>query len=128
MSDFGKQLMSWCMDFSLNIIGIYKYLCDEKKEFVISKQLLRSGTSIGANLAEAQNAISKKDFVAKAYIALKESSETKYWIELLYRAQYISAEEYNTLMNDCIEIEKILTSIEKTALQNISSKQPQQII
>ena len=128
MSDFGKQLMSRCMDFSLNIIGIYKYLCDEKKEFVISKQLLRSGISIGANLAEAQNAISKKDFVAKAYIALKESSETKYWIELLYRAQYISAEEYNTLMNDCIEIEKILTSIEKTALQNISSKQPQQII
>ncbi len=104
--------------FSLRIIGLYKYLCDEKKEFVLSKQLLRSGTSIGANIAEANCAISKKDFLAKMYIAFKESSETAYWLELLYGAEYLSKTEFESINLDCIELQKILSSITKTTKDN----------
>lgn len=104
--------------FSLRIIGLYKYLCDEKKEFVLSKQLLRSGTSIGANIAEANCAISKKDFLAKMYIAFKESSETAYWLELLYGAEYLSTTEFESINLDCIELQKILSSITKTTKDN----------
>lgn len=105
-------------NFSLRIIGLYKYLCDEKKEFVLSKQLLRSGTSIGANIAEANCAISKKDFLAKMYIAFKESSETAYWLELLYGAEYLSKTEFESINLDCIELQKILSSITKTTKDN----------
>lgn len=101
--------------FALRIIRAYKFLCDEKKEFVLSKQLLRSGTSIGANIAEAECAVSKKDFLAKMYIAFKESSETKYWLELLYLSDCFSKEEYNSLNNDAEELYKLLSSITKTA-------------
>ena len=104
--------------FSLRIIGLYKYLCDEKKEFVLSKQLLRSGTSIGANITEANCAISKKDFLAKMYIAFKESSETAYWLELLYGAEYLSKTEFESINLDCIELQKILSSITKTTKDN----------
>lgn len=104
--------------FSLRIIGLYKYLCDEKKEFVLSKQLLRSGTSIGANIAEANCAISKKVFLAKMYIAFKESSETAYWLELLYGAEYLSKTEFESINLDCIELQKILSSITKTTKDN----------
>ena len=104
--------------FSLRIIGLYKYLSDEKKEFVLSKQLLRSGTSIGANIAEANCAISKKDFLAKMYIAFKESSETAYWLELLYGAEYLSKTEFESINLDCIELQKILSSITKTTKDN----------
>lgn len=104
--------------FSLRIIGLYKYLCDEKKEFVLSKKLLRSGTSIGANIAEANCAISKKDFLAKMYIAFKESSETAYWLELLYGAEYLSKTEFESINLDCIELQKILSSITKTTKDN----------
>jgi four helix bundle protein len=104
--------------FSLRIIGLYKYLCDEKKEFVLSKQLLRSGTSIGANIEEANCAISKKDFLAKMYIAFKESSETAYWLELLYGAEYLSKTEFESINLDCIELQKILSSITKTTKDN----------
>lgn len=97
---------------------MYKYLCDEKKEFVLSKQLLRSGTSIGANIAEANCAISKKDFLAKMYIAFKESSETAYWLELLYGAEYLSKTEFESINLDCIELQKILSSITKTTKDN----------
>lgn len=105
-------------NFSLRIIGLYKYLCDEKKEIVLSKQLLRSGTSIGANIAEANCAISKKDFLAKMYIAFKESSETAYWLELLYGAEYLSKTEFESINLDCIELQKILSSITKTTKDN----------
>lgn len=105
-------------NFSLRIIGLYKYLCDEKKEFVLSKQLLRSGTSIGANIAEANCAISKKDFLAKMYITFKESSETAYWLELLYGAEYLSKTEFESINLDCIELQKILSSITKTTKDN----------
>ena len=100
--------------FALRIIKAYKFLYDEKKEFVLSKQLLRSSTSIGANISEAECAISKKDFLAKMYIAFKECNETKYWLELLYLSEYFTKEEYDSLNNDAEELYKLLSSITKT--------------
>ena len=113
MSYFGEALMCKCMDFSIRIVKLYKYLTEEKREFVLSNQLLRSGTSIGANLAEAQSAISKNDFIAKAYISLKESNESLYWIKLLYKTEYINKEEYNSLLHDCNELKSLFVSITK---------------
>ena len=78
------------MDFAVHIVRLYQFLCDSKKEFVMSKQVLRSGTSIGANLKEAMRGQSRADFCAKVNIALKEASETEYWLELLYRTDYIT--------------------------------------
>ena len=92
--------------FAIRIVRLYQYLCSEKKEFVLSKQLLRSGTSIGANLAESECAISKKDFLAKIYIALKECAETLYWLELLRETDYLSVSEYNSIYADCEELRK----------------------
>lgn len=83
-------------NFALRIIALYKYFCDEKREFILSKQLLRSGTSIGANIAEANCACSRKDFLAKMHIAFKESAETAYWLELLYKAQYLTQTQYDS--------------------------------
>ena len=77
-------------DFAIRIVKLYKYLCNDKREFVMSKQLLPSGTSIGANISEALYGISRKDFLSKVYISLKECSETKYWLELLYKTEYLS--------------------------------------
>ena len=100
--------------FALRIVKLYKYLCDKKKEFVLSKQILRSGTSIGANLAEAECAISQNDFVSKIYIALKECVETQYWLDLLKDSEYITQKEYESIFFDCNEITKILTKTTKT--------------
>lgn len=100
--------------FAVRVIRLYKYLCNEKREFVISKQLLRSGTSIGANLAEAECAISKKDFLAKVYIALKECAETKYWLELLYETEFLSEGQFRSIYADCEELRKMLSSTTKT--------------
>ena len=102
-------------DFAIRIVRLYKYLCDNKKEFVLSKQLLRSGTSIGANVAEAQQAQSKADFISKMSIALKEATETNYWLRLLNATDYLSDIEIKTILADCIEIEKILTTILKSS-------------
>jgi len=96
--------------FALRVIALYKYLCAEKNEFVLSKQVLRSGTSIGANIAEAQCAVSRKDFLSKMYIAFKECSETK----LLFRSDYIDAPQYNSIQSDCTELLKMLSAITKT--------------
>ena len=96
---------------------MYKYLTDKKKEYVLSKQLLRSGTSIGANVAEAEQAQSKPDFVSKMNIALKETSETKYWIKLLKATEFLSEKESDSLLADCVELEKILISIVKSSKQ-----------
>ncbi len=104
--------------FALRIIALYKYLCDEKKEFILSKQLLRSGTSIGANIAEASCAYSSKEFLAKMYIAFKECAETAYWLELLYKAQYLNQPEFDSINADCTELQKILSSITKTMKTN----------
>ena len=93
---------------------LYKYLCYEKKEYILSKQLLRSGTSIGANVAEALQGQSKRDFLMKMNISLKETSETKYWLRLLHATGYLSDREQQSVYNDCVELEKLLTSIVKT--------------
>ncbi|MCH5300783.1 MAG: four helix bundle protein [Ruminococcus sp.] len=102
-------------DFAVRIVKLYRFLCEQKKEYVLSKQLLRSGTSIGANIAEAQQAQSKADFISKVSISLKEASETKYWISLLNATNYLSEKEVNSILSDCVEIEKILFSILKTS-------------
>lgn len=107
-------------DFALRIIKLYKYLCNEKKEFVMSKQLLRSGTSIGANIREAEHAQSKADFIYKLSISLKEANETDYWLELLSKSNYINESEYFSLKNDIDEILKLLISIVKTSKKNIT--------
>ena len=104
------------LKFAIRIVNLYKYLIDEKKEFVISKQVLRSGTSIGANIAEAQYAQSKADFLTKMHISLKEASETKFWLKLLYSTSYIN-DSHTSIMNDCDELLKILTSTCKTTKQ-----------
>jgi len=106
------------MDFAVRIVNLYKHLIQNKKENVLSKQLLRSGTSIGANYAEATNAISKADFVAKISISLKECTESKYWIELLRRANYLSSEEYESILKDCNELLALLTTTMKKKKDN----------
>ena len=98
-------------EFSVRIINLYKYLQFEKKEYVIAKQLLRSGTSIGANVAEAQRAQSMADFNAKMNISLKEANETSYWLRLLHRTDYISDEAFMSIEKDIDEIISILVSI-----------------
>ena len=100
--------------FAVRIVNLYKHLNETKKEFVLSKQLLRSGTSIGANIAEAEQAQSTADFISKMSIALKEASETKYWIRLLASTSYLTEAESVSILNDCVELEKILVSIIKS--------------
>ena len=104
-------------DFAIRIVKLYQYLCDEKKEYVLSKQLLRSGTSIGANVSEAIRGQSKADFLAKMCIALKEANESHYWIRLLYKTDFISEQEFNSIEKDVVELIKILSSICKTSTQ-----------
>ena len=106
------------IEFSVRVVNLYRHLCDEHKEFVMSKQLLRSGTSIGANIHEAEYAQSKADFIAKMFIALKEASETEYWLQVLKRTDYLTQGEYESIVADCIEMLKILTAIVKTAKSN----------
>ena len=103
------------MGFAIRIVKLYKYLCDEKREFVLSKQLLRSGTSIGANIREALQGQSKADFTAKMSISLKEVCEAEYWLELLYKTDYLTKEQYNSIGKDCSELAKLLTSIVKNS-------------
>ena len=102
-------------DFALKIIDVYKYLNYSKKEYVLSKQLLRAGTSIGANVKESINAISKADFRNKMSIALKEADETEYWIELIIRSNIINEHFMKELLFDCKEICRILNSIVKNS-------------
>ena len=100
--------------FALRVIRLYKYLCEEKKEYVLSKQLLRSGTSIGANIAEAFYGQSEADFVAKLSISQKETSETIYWLELLHESEYLKDNEFDSVYSDAEELIKLLTSSIKT--------------
>ena len=105
-------------EFTVRIVNLYKYLTREHKEYVISKQLLRCGTSIGANVSEAQKGQSKADFTAKMCIALKEANETEYWLKLLYRTEYISKSQFTSLDQDVQELISLLTAICRTASQN----------
>lgn len=100
--------------FALRIIKLYQYLNHNKKEYILSKQILRSGTSVGANAKEAVNAQSKADFYAKMYIAYKEANETEYWLELLFESGYIDKNAFESIYSDCKEIIKILAAITKT--------------
>ena len=100
--------------FAVRCVNLYKYLCEEKHDYVIGKQLLRSGTSIGANIKEAIRGISKAEFRAKMSISLKEASESEFWIELLRDTEYITKEEAESLLNDCGELPRLLMSIVKT--------------
>lgn len=101
-------------NFAIHIINIYKKLCEEKHEYVLSKQLLKSGTSIGANVREALCGQSKADFYAKMYISFKESAETGYWLELLHETNYISDTQFEELNSENQELFRILSSITKS--------------
>ena len=96
--------------FAIRIYKLHKYLCDEKKEFVIAKQILKSGTSIGANLAEAECGISTNDFLSKIYISYKECSETLYWLELIKNVELIPNEWFDSMYQDCKELIRLLSS------------------
>ena len=104
-------------EFAVRVVKLYQFLCTEKKEFMLSKQLLRSGTSIGANVSEALRGVSRRDFGNKMAIALKEASETEYWLKLLYATNYLNESQYESINTDCIEINKILNSIVKKTLE-----------
>ncbi len=105
--------------YSNRIIRLYKYLKDVEKEFILSKQLLRSGTSVGANIAESQSAQSSADFIHKLEVALKEAKETHYWLEKLLVGEYINEVGYKSMSNDNVEIIKLLTSIIITKKKNM---------
>ncbi|MEE7583414.1 MAG: four helix bundle protein [Oscillospiraceae bacterium] len=107
--------------FAIRIVNLYKYLCNDKKEYVLSKQILRSGTSIGANVKESIYAQSKLDFISKLSIALKETSETEYWLELLYQTEYINSIQFESIHNDCVELLKLLTAIIKSSKRNLNN-------
>ena len=108
-------------NFAVRIVRLYQFLCDEKKEFILSKQLLRCGTSIGANIHEATHGESKLDFIHKLSIALKEANETSYWLRLLYKTQYLTQTQCKSINTDCKEFLKLLTSIIKTAKKNLDN-------
>ena len=101
--------------FAIRIVKLYQYFRSKKKEFVLSKQLLRSGTSIGANVAEAQQAQSRADFLSKINIALKEAAETEYWLRLLFETDYLEEHEFLSIHGDCEQVKKLLVAIVKSA-------------
>lgn len=105
--------------FSIRVVKLYQYLCIEKKEFVLSKQLLRSGTSVGAMIREAEQAESKADFIHKLSIGLKEINETIYWLELLKETDYLTIQQFESIEADAVEIIKIITTIIKNTKANL---------
>ncbi len=108
--------------FALRIVKLYQFIAQEKREFVLSKQVLRSGTSIGANIEEAGHAQSKTDFVHKLSIAQKEAAETNYWLRILRDSQFITEKQAESVLSDCEEIQKLLTSSIKTAKTSINGE------
>ena len=115
-------LLDKSFKFAIRIVNLYKYLCNGKKEFVLSIQLLRCGTSIGANINEAQDAQSTNDFISKLSIALKEAREAKYWIELLEETDYLTTNEAKSVLKDLVEVIKLLVSIIKATKINNKGK------
>lgn len=110
-----NAIVEQSMAFAVRIVRLYLYLCREKREFVMARQLLKSGTSIGANVREAIYGQTRKDFIAKLSIALKETSETEYWLELLYRTGFLTSKQYQSIQQDCSKMARILTAIVKTS-------------
>lgn len=121
MDNFRQFIYDKCVRFSLRIAKLYTFLTTEKREYVFSKQILRSGTSIGANLAEAQYGISKNDFLAKSYISLKETAETMYWLEVLHKGGFLSDSQFNSIHQDCEELKKLFMSITKKTRESIKN-------
>ena len=115
-------LVDKTIDFAARIVKLHKYLIKSHKETKISKQIFRSGTSIGANINEANYGQSTADFISKMHIALKETAETEYWLKLLVKSEYLSETEGASLINDCLEIKRILVSSIKTAKENKGKK------
>ena len=111
-------ILSKSLQFAARIVKLYQYLTKEKHETVISKQIIRSGTSIGANANEAIYGVSKSDFIAKLQISLKETAETEYWLRLLVMSEYLSEPEGQSMIADCLEIKRILVSTLKTAKED----------
>lgn len=105
--------------FAIRIVNLYKYLSKDKKEFILSKQILRSGTSIGANINEAIQASSKRDFLMKMNIALKEASETQYWLKLLKETEYITENAFESIFDECKQLNNLLVSIVKTTKERL---------
>jgi len=103
------------------VVRLYQFLCEQKKEFLLSKQLLRSGTSVGAMIREAEHAETKNDFKHKMGIAQKEINETIYWLELLKETDYLSSEQFESIYTDAVEIIKLITAILKSAKANINT-------
>ncbi|MBR4569343.1 MAG: four helix bundle protein [Candidatus Riflebacteria bacterium] len=110
------------VDFAIRIVKFYKYLCSERKEYVLSKQILKSGTSIGANVRESRNAQSLADFINKLNIALKEADETQYWLEIIEKSEIITSEQIEGLNNDLKEIIAILISSIKTLKKKLNDE------
>lgn len=106
--------------FAIRVVKLYQFLCETKKEFILSKQLLRSGTAVGALVREAEHAESKSDFKHKMSIAQKEINESLYWLELLKETSYLTNEQFQSINADAVEIIKLLTSIVKTTKTNIN--------
>lgn len=113
-----NALIDKSIAFAARIIKLHRYLIKDKKETVISKQIVRSGTSIGANINEANYGQSKADFISKLHIALKETAETEYWLKLLIMSEYVTADMGNSLLSDCLEIKRILIASINTAKGN----------
>ena len=108
--------------FAVRIIRLADFLRSEQKQYVLADQVLRSGTSIGANVAEAECSISKKDFLAKMYIAYKESGETLFWLRALHDSNKLTDSQFESINNDCVELNKMLASITKTTRENIEQE------
>ena len=117
-----NQIKIKSMDFAVRAVNLYKYLSSKKNEHIMSKQVYRSATSIGANVREALQGQSKADFISKMSIALKEASETEYWLELLVKTEYLTQSEYENIQKDCGEIARLLTSIVKSSRNNTAKK------
>ncbi len=115
-------LVDKTIDFAARIVKLHKYLIKTHRETIISKQIFRSGTSIGANINEANYGQSTADFISKMHIALKETAETEYWLKLLVKSEYLSETEGASLINDCLEIKRILIASIKTAKENKEKK------
>ena len=112
-------VMNKSYTFALRIIKLYKFLIEEKKEYILSKQILRSGTAIGALVKESEHAQSKPDFINKMNIALKEANETDYWLNLLKDSNYIDDNSFISIQPDCVELIRLLASIVKTSKKNL---------
>ena len=121
MSDFGDVMLDKCLNFAVRIVNLCEFLNKEQQEFKIADQLYRSGTSIGANYSEAQCAISRNDFVAKVYIALKECNESLFWLQLLRRTNKLTQQQFDSIFADCEELKKLLTTITKKMRQPSTS-------